>query len=121
VFEKFVKQRGIERHVVLRTPHFMSLPIIVAETDAVATVPQAVADFIKGRHGVVEIGLPFTPPTFQVNLFWHRSAQHDPANHWPRELLISKFPMLLARGYDRNGQTGRAGESEGALASATPR
>lgn len=104
VFEKFLKQRGIKRHVVLRTPHFMSVPTIVAETDAVATVPQALADFIKGQKGVVEVRLPFTPPTFQVNLFWHRSAQHDPANQWLRELLIDKFPALLKRGYDRNGR-----------------
>jgi DNA-binding transcriptional LysR family regulator len=108
VFESFLRDKGIHRRVLLRTPHFMSVPTVVAETDAVATVPQALADFIMGHIGVEQIALPFVPPTFQVNLFWHRSAQDDPANMWLRELMISQFPALKARGYARNGARGRA-------------
>ena len=48
--------------------------------------------------------MPFVPPTFQVNLFWHRSAQNDPSNVWLRELIISQFPALSSRQYARNGE-----------------
>jgi DNA-binding transcriptional LysR family regulator len=104
VFDKFLRQKGIRLKVLLRTPHFMSVPVVVAETDAVATVPQALGDFVRNYGGVQELPLPFVPPTFQVNLFWHRSAQNDPSNVWLRELMISQFPALRARRYARNGE-----------------
>jgi DNA-binding transcriptional LysR family regulator len=104
VFDEFLREKGIRLKVLLRTPHFMSLPIVVAETDAVATVPQALGDFVRNYGGVQELPLPFVPPTFQVNLFWHRSAQNDPSNVWLRELMISQFPALRARRYARNGE-----------------
>ena len=62
VLEKFFRSRRIRRRVVLHTPHFMSVPVIVASTDVVATVPQALADFITTQHGLTQVPLPFVPP-----------------------------------------------------------
>lgn len=104
VFERFLKTRRIRRNVILRTPHFMSVPVIVAATNAIAIVPQALADFVASNAELQQVKLPFTPPTFQVNLYWHRSANADPANRWLRTLLIDTFPVLQARAYDRNGR-----------------
>jgi DNA-binding transcriptional LysR family regulator len=104
VLERFLKAKRIKRHVILRTPHFMSVPVIVASTNAIAIVPQALADFISANPTLQQVTLPFRPPTFQVNLYWHRSAHHDPANKWLRGMLIDKFPLLQARAYDRNGR-----------------
>jgi DNA-binding transcriptional LysR family regulator len=104
VLEKFFKSKRIRRRVVLHTPHFMSVPVIVASTDVVATVPQALADFITTQRGLVQVPLPFVPPTFQVNLYWHRSVHHDPGGQWLRELLFSRIHELQARGYDRGGR-----------------
>lgn len=104
VLDKFLREKRIPLKVLLRTPHFMSVPIVVAETDAVAIMPQTLGDFARTHGGLQEIPMPFVPPTFQVNLFWHRSAQNDPSNVWLRELIISKFPALRARQYARNGE-----------------
>lgn len=104
VFDQFLRERRIRLKVLLRTPHFMSVPVVVAETDAVAIVPQALADFVRNYGGIEELPLPFVPPVFQVNLFWHRSAQNDPSNVWLRQLMISQFPTLRARRYARNGE-----------------
>jgi DNA-binding transcriptional LysR family regulator len=104
VFDQFLREKRIRLKVLLRTPHFMSVPVVVAETDAVAIVPQALGDFVRSYGGVQELPMPFLPPTFQVNLFWHRSAQNDPSNMWLRELMISHFPSLRARRYARNGE-----------------
>jgi DNA-binding transcriptional LysR family regulator len=70
----------------------------------VAIVPQALGDFVRNYSAIQELPMPFVPPTFQVNLFWHRSAQNDPSNIWLRELMISQFPALRARRYARNGE-----------------
>ena len=104
VFETFLKRKQVKRKVVLSTPHFMSVPVIVAGSSAIAVVPQALADFFVHQPDIRQVGLPFVPPTFQVNLYWHRSVQLDPANQWLRELMISTFDEIRARGYDRNGK-----------------
>jgi DNA-binding transcriptional LysR family regulator len=103
VFENFLKMSRFERKVVLRTPHFMSVPVIVANTDVIAVVPQALADFSSTQKDFRQVQLPFMPPIFQVNLYWHRSAQLDPGNKWLREIMISCFPEIQRRAYHRNG------------------
>ncbi len=103
VFERFLQVNQIKRRVVLRTPHFMSVPIIVADTDTVAVIPQALGDFVKGHGELIQLALPFVPPTFQVNLYWHRNAHTDAGNRWLRGLLIEQFPEIRGRGYERNG------------------
>ncbi|MBV8628096.1 MAG: LysR family transcriptional regulator, partial [Paraburkholderia sp.] len=42
VLEKFLEKKRIRRRAVLETPHFMSLPFILARTDLIATVPHAI-------------------------------------------------------------------------------
>ncbi len=103
VFEIFLKKKQVKRHVVLRTPHFMSVPVIVAGSSAISVVPQALADFFVHQPDVRQVRLPFVPPTFQVNLYWHRGVQLDPANQWLRETIMSSFDVIRQRGYDRNG------------------
>ena len=103
VFEHFLKVNRMKRRIVLRTPHFMSVPVIVAETDTVAVIPQALGDFVKDHGEITQVRLPFVPPTFQVNLYWHRSAQKDAGNRWLRGQLIEHIPSIRARGYQRSG------------------
>lgn len=104
VFDRFLQKRRLSRYVVLRSPHFMSVPFIVAETNAIAIVPQALADFVADHPHIKQVGIPFTPPVFQSNLYWHKSAHADPANQWLRQALIRNFPAFQARGYDRNAR-----------------
>jgi DNA-binding transcriptional LysR family regulator len=104
LFDRFLQKHRLARRVVLRSPHFMSVPYIVADSDAVAIVPQALADFVADHPLIKQVALPFRPPVFQVSLYWHRSAHADPANRWLREALIQQFPKLQARAYDRNGR-----------------
>ena len=105
IFEEFMKSKGFDRNVVLSTPHFMSVPIIVASTDAIAVVPQALADFFNYLPGLKQVRLPFVPPTFQVNMYWHRSAQLDPGNKWLRNIMTSEFPGVERRAYHRSGNS----------------
>ncbi|WP_151448458.1 LysR family transcriptional regulator [Lacisediminimonas profundi] len=108
VFETFLRKKQVERRIVLSTPHFMSVPVIVAGSSSIAVVPQALADFVVHHPDIRQVGLPFVPPTFQVNLYWHRSGQLDAANQWLRETLISHFDVIRQRAYDRNGKRRQA-------------
>ena len=42
--EQLLAKHKIERRVVLSTPHFMSIPFIIASTDLLVTVPYAVGE-----------------------------------------------------------------------------
>lgn len=44
IFEQLLAKHRIERRVVLSTPHFMSIPFIIAATDLLVTVPRAVGE-----------------------------------------------------------------------------
>ena len=105
VFENFLRKKKLHRNIVLHTPHFMSIPVIVGSTDVVATVPQALADFFASMKELRQVGLPFRPPTFQVNMHWHRSQQNDPGNQWLRQVITEQFETLKARAYSRNGKS----------------
>jgi DNA-binding transcriptional LysR family regulator len=91
LFEQFLQRRGIERRIVLSTPHHLSLPAIVEETDLLATVPLATgARFVK--LGTVElVRLPFKPPSFAVQQHWHRLYHHDPRSTWLRSCVAALF------------------------------
>lgn len=103
VFEKFLIEKKLVRKVILRTPHFMSVPFIVSETDAIATVPQALADFITTGNRLIQTRLPFTPPTFQVNIHWHKSVDKEPGNQWLRNIIFDNLERIKEKSYSRNG------------------
>ena len=91
LFEQFLQSRGIERRVVLSTPHHLSLPAIVSRSDLVATVPLA-AGALFAELGTIElVRLPFKPPSFAVQQHWHRLYHHDPRNAWLRGQVASLF------------------------------
>lgn len=91
LFEQFLQGRGIERRVVLSTPHHLSLPAIVSRSDLLATVPLA-AGALFAELGTVElIRLPFKPPSFAVQQHWHRLYHHDPRNSWLRAQVAGLF------------------------------
>lgn len=91
LFESWLGKQRIERAVVLRTPHHLSLPAIVEATDLVATVPLALAVWFA-RHEAVEVApLPFTPPTFAVCQHWHRRFQKDARHRWLRRQVSLLF------------------------------
>lgn len=103
VFEKFLIEKKLNRKVILKTPHFMSVPFIVSETDAIATVPQALADFITTGNRLIQTRLPFTPPTFQVNLHWHKNVDKEPGNQWLRNIVFENLEEIKQKSYSRNG------------------
>jgi hypothetical protein len=48
LFEDALAKRGLERRCVLRIPHCMSVPFVVASTDLIGTVSRSVPAFFSG-------------------------------------------------------------------------
>ncbi len=96
VFERFLRSKKIHRRVVLETPHFMSIPPIISQTDLVVTVPHAVGIFVRKAHMNIRIAEPpIQTPKIDLKLHWHRNFQRDPKNKWLRELVADLFTDAL--------------------------
>jgi len=92
IFERFLARRGIRRRVVLLTPHFLSIPIVIARSDLVATVPHALAlYFARLSPDLAFTRPPFDIAGFDVKQHWHRRFDQDPRSRWLREQVANLF------------------------------
>lgn len=71
---------GKKRHIALRAQHYMVATLIVARTDLALSMPRGLA----AQSGLAMLVLPFAVEPLSLNLYWHKSADNDPASRWFR-------------------------------------
>jgi DNA-binding transcriptional LysR family regulator len=86
-FDKLLEEKGHHRQVMLELSHFMSLLAIMPGSDLIATVPDDIATAVGRYIPLKTIELPLRVPMIDVQQFWHRRMQHDPANKWLRGIF----------------------------------
>lgn len=91
IFETHMAELGLSRRVVIQSPHFLSLPLLIAQSDVIATVPQAVARAFSHMAPVTSVDPPLAIPAIVLKQFWHRRVHDDPAVRWLRGVLASLF------------------------------
>jgi len=92
VLEKYLEKKRIRRRAVLETPHFMSLPFILARTDLIATVPHAIGFAYVSEHASITLVEPPLPlPRFDLRQHWHRKFHNDPRMTWLRGVVAELF------------------------------
>ena len=96
IIERTLKQRGLKRDVSLRVPHFVVIPMIVADTDRIVTVPSRVANAFSALVNVQVHPLPIRIPSFDVSLSWHTRFAEDHALRWMRNTMVELFREPLA-------------------------
>ena len=89
--ERALAEHGVEQNVALRVPHFAVIPLIVAGTDLIVSLPSHVADVWAGLVKVNVHPLPIRIPSFDVSLYWHARVENDAANRWLRDTLVQLF------------------------------
>lgn len=92
ILEKYLEQHRIERRIVLGTPHFMSIPTIIGQSDLIVTLPHAIGQYfsqIGANIRIVEPPLPI--PRIDLFQHWHRGYHHDLRNKWLRTLVAGLF------------------------------
>ncbi|MEK9279975.1 MULTISPECIES: LysR family transcriptional regulator [unclassified Bradyrhizobium] len=70
----------------LRTPYFLSIPWIIAETDLVICVPRRAAERLASIAGLEVRPLP-NSPSISFRLIWHERMHRDPGMRWIRSLI----------------------------------
>jgi DNA-binding transcriptional LysR family regulator len=94
VFEDLALQQiGRERDVAVRCQHYYAACRVVATSDLLLTIPRYEPDWFPLPLPMHLAPLPLPLPTLTVRLYWHRSADGDPANAWLRERLEALTPV----------------------------
>jgi len=82
---------GLGGRIAVRVPHFLVVPMILARTDLVVTVPSRVAALFAQTGNFKVLKLPLAMPGFEVRLHWHERYQQDPANSWLRQMMTELY------------------------------
>jgi len=88
--DTFVAQ-GLGARVAARVPHFLVVPMILARTDLIVTVPSRVAAVFAQMGKFKVLKLPLALPGFEVSLHWHERFHRDPANRWLRQVMTELY------------------------------
>ncbi|NRR31686.1 LysR family transcriptional regulator [Oxalobacteraceae bacterium] len=91
LFEQHLVRQGISRRIVLSTPHFMSIPFLIASSDLVATVPRAVGESFAQFAAIKLVQPPLAIPSFDLKQHWHRKYAKEGANIWLRRVIAELF------------------------------
>jgi hypothetical protein len=85
--------KAIHRKIVLYTPYFMSLPMIIARSDLAATVPHVIGIYgSKALPNIKMMSLPMADvPQIVLRQHRHRRFNKDPRNQWLRKLMSELF------------------------------
>lgn len=76
---------GLQRNIVLRSQHYLMAHTVLQSTDLTITAPARFAQ----QHNLHYAELPIAGiDPIESHLFWHASADQDPANRWMREQLL---------------------------------
>ncbi|HVC50582.1 MAG TPA: LysR family transcriptional regulator [Stellaceae bacterium] len=78
---------GLRRRVALLVATYLAVPVALAVSDLVATLPSRAARQIAATAEIAILPLPIDL-SVTVSMAWHRRAASEPAQAWFRDLLV---------------------------------
>ncbi len=91
IYDRVIDDFGIERNIVIMTPHFLVVPLLIENTDLIATVPRELGTVFSKYKCVRAWPTPLELPRFDLRQHWHPCYHHDSANRWLRQLVADAF------------------------------
>jgi DNA-binding transcriptional LysR family regulator len=89
--DRWLAQQKARRIVKLSVPHFLSLPLVIGQSDLLVIMASRVATAYAEVLPLKIMPPPVKLPTYDPRLFWHERFHRDPANRWLRSLYIDLF------------------------------
>ncbi|WP_072347868.1 MULTISPECIES: LysR family transcriptional regulator [unclassified Pseudomonas] len=87
---------GRQRRVVLTVPQFSALPVLLAQSDMIAIVPDYVAQAMAMVTGMRAQAAPICLPQHELSMVWRGASHNDPGERW----LRARCNALLAEQAD---------------------
>ena len=94
--ERLLTVRGITATGAVNAEAFSAVPALVEGTDRIGFLPAGLARRLQPGYRIRVLGAPFLGEPLVECLYWHRSAQRDPAHLWLRRLLLGETPDAAA-------------------------
>lgn len=88
---------GLARNIALRCQHYFAAAQVVAATDMIITMPSSHAAVLAELLPLALVPPPLDIPPLDVRMFWHRDAEHEPANRWLRETMDDVLRRTIQR------------------------
>lgn len=85
---------GHERRIHVYTRHYQNVPLLLRDTDMVATIPARAAMLYKDSSELVIVKPPFAIEPIEITMVWSPVLQHNPAHQWLRDSLITCAKQL---------------------------
>jgi DNA-binding transcriptional LysR family regulator len=84
--DRMLGERGLRRRVALVVGTYLTLPIVLGDSDLVATMPARAARMLAEVSGLAVRPLPLRGSA-KVAMVWHRRNDGEPAIAWVRALV----------------------------------
>jgi DNA-binding transcriptional LysR family regulator len=91
VIEEALERHGVTRRIALRVPHFTVVPMVLARTDLLLTLPSQVARAYEADGRFKSLPVPLPIPPAEVAVHWHERFERDAGNRWLRERMVELF------------------------------
>lgn len=89
IIDQKLAEMDLERRIKLIVPHFLSAPLIVAETDLILSLPYRIAEQFTKFAPLAIFPVPLELPVYALVMIWHPLRDKDPAHRWLREQITA--------------------------------
>lgn len=89
VVDEELKKLGRKRRVMTSMPSFLTVPLLVEQSDLIAAIPRRLASVNSDRLDLFDLPLPNMG--FEMLLSWHPRMQADPGHRWLRRQIEALF------------------------------
>ncbi|QFY41309.1 LysR family transcriptional regulator [Candidatus Methylospira mobilis] len=98
---------AVDERIMLKVPNFMTLLLIVAESDLLAFSTQQLVHRMMGRFEINSYAMPWQVARAPLYMIWQRNAQFDPGHRWLREKIKASIRDTWIAPYDERKHEGR--------------
>ncbi|MDO9236987.1 MAG: LysR family transcriptional regulator [Aquabacterium sp.] len=84
-----------ERDISVRCQHYFSAANVVAQGDALLTLPRTFAQGLTGALPLVLCDLPVAVPAMGIWMYWHADRDGDPVHQWIRRNAIEGASKVM--------------------------
>jgi DNA-binding transcriptional LysR family regulator len=96
VVDEALQACGLQRRVVVSSPHFLLAAQLVSQTDLVLALPRQAALSLAAHFPLQLIDIPMPMRAVELSMYWHERCHHSRAQQWLREQVRSILGPVAA-------------------------
>jgi DNA-binding transcriptional LysR family regulator len=86
--DSLLEAESKSRHVMWSTPHFMTVPLAIANSECVSLLPKRLAERCAKKMDLEILPPPIEITGFTVSMVWHQRNTARPKHQWLRDRLL---------------------------------